>query len=234
MSSTQGQITPMLKSHRVVTSMILLYLGISIFCVAQGPSAKQEAVKSPCANDTVTAPNATSVTIKCSGLTIEQQKLLQNIPDLLNKLLNAQRNDNFQILAKLDSCIDDAAMARRSAAAAIRGVTTVYSFDGGVVTTVSHIGGGDQKNMIANGPAPEFYQLLQFEKDHKWQEMIDSAETTIKSKPDWLTPYLYEGEAYLNLGQTEKAVPFLKHVRDESGGSPEYANAAKWLAQLGY
>jgi tetratricopeptide (TPR) repeat protein len=145
-----------------------------------------------------------------------------------------QKNDTYQILGKLDSCIDDAAIARRSAAAAIRGVTTVYSFDGGFVEIISHENGGTQRTSSFLGAPSEFYQMIQLQQEKKWQELIELCDKLIKAKPEWLTPYLAEGTAYFNLGQTEKAVPLLKYVRDESGGSSEYAQAGIWLKQLGY
>jgi len=66
------------------------------------------------------------------------------------------------------------------------------------------------------------------------QELVELCDKLIESKPEWLTPYLAEGTALLNLGQTQKAVPLLKYVRDESGGSSEYAQAGILLKQLGY
>jgi hypothetical protein len=223
-----------LRNHRVKVTFLVVNILMSGICAAQHLGAAQEAIQSPCANDTVTAPNATSVTIKCTGLTPEQQKLLRNIPDLLNKVLSTQKNDTYQILGKLDSCIDDAAVARRSAAAAIRGVTTVYSFDGGFIRTISHVNGGTQESSAYHGAPPEFSQMNQLQEQKKWQELVELCEIIKKAKPEWLTPYLAEGKAYLNLNQIEKAVPLLKYVRDESGGTPEYAQAAIWLEQLGY
>jgi tetratricopeptide (TPR) repeat protein len=222
------------KNHKTTITLLILSFLISGSCAAQNSRATQEAIQSPCANDTVAASNATSVTIKCTGLTPEQQKLLRNIPDLLNKVLSTQKNDTYQILGKLDSCIDDAAVARRSASAAIRGITTTYSFDGGFIRTISHENGGTQESSEYKEAPPEYYQMNQLQQQKKWQELIELCDRLIKAKPEWLTPYLAEGTAYLNLGQTEKAVPLLKYVRDESGGSSEYAQAGSWLKQLGY
>jgi hypothetical protein len=207
-----------IRSRRVIASLIFLIITMSGFCGAQNPKPVQEAVQSPCANDTVTAPNASSVTIKCTGLTPEQQKLLRNIPDLLNKVLSTQKSDTYQILSKLDSCIDDAAIARRSSAATIRGVTRVYSYDGSFIRTTSHVNGGTQENSVYLGAPPEWYEMNGLQQQKKWQELVELCEKVIKAKPEWLTPYLAEGTAYLNLKQTEKAVTLLKYVRDESGG----------------
>jgi hypothetical protein len=46
-----------------------------------------------------------TVTLNCTGLTAEQQSLLRNVPDLLNKLLAQQESNTFEILSRLDTCI---------------------------------------------------------------------------------------------------------------------------------
>jgi hypothetical protein len=222
------------KNHKATVAFLILGFLMPRICAAQKSGATQEAIQSPCANDTVAAPNATSVTIRCTGLTSEQQKLLRNIPDLLNKVLSTQKNDTYQILGKLDSCIDDAAVARRSVAAAIRGTTTIYSFDGGFISSTSHENGGTQETSSYVGAPHEYYQMIQLQQQKKWQELIGLCDNVIKAKPEWLTPYLAKGTAYLHLGLTEKAVPLLKYVRDESGGSSDYAQAGELLKQLGY
>jgi len=219
------------KNSRVLLSIVVVFICLS--AAAQKSVTGQEAINSNCSNDTVDAPNATSVNIRCTGLTPEQQKILKNIPDILNKLLSSQQSDTYQILGKLNRCVDEAAYARRSAAAAIRGTTTIYSYDGGTIRRITHENGSTQESSAYLGAAPEFVQMKSLASMQKWQELINLCETTIKAKPDWLTPYLMEAVAYFNLQQNEKAIPLLRHVRDESGGNSDYAQADQLLRQIG-
>jgi hypothetical protein len=46
-----------------------------------------------------------SITLNCTELSAQQQRLLSNIPQLLNKLLATQADNTTEILAKLNTCI---------------------------------------------------------------------------------------------------------------------------------
>jgi hypothetical protein len=138
------------------------------------------------------------------------------------------------ISARLDACVDNAAAARRSAAAAIQGTTKIYSFDGRFITTISHNGVGEQRDLSADDkPLPEFDHMKMLDQTRQWSALTDFCQGVEKERPEWLTPYLVEGEAWAQLGQTSKAIPLLKHVRDESGGNSDYVAASKLLSQLG-
>jgi hypothetical protein len=51
------------------------------------------------------AGNITTFNFTCSGLTPAQQKILESVPDLLNKLLALQTDSSSEILSKLNACI---------------------------------------------------------------------------------------------------------------------------------
>ncbi len=49
--------------------------------------------------------NSNTFNFTCSGLTAAQQKLLESVPALLNKLLNSQTDNTTEILSRLDACV---------------------------------------------------------------------------------------------------------------------------------
>src|ERR1039458_9335015 len=53
----------------------------------------------------VTTGNGNTLNLTCTGLTPAQQRLLQSLPALVNKLLASQADNTSEILSKLDTCI---------------------------------------------------------------------------------------------------------------------------------
>src|ERR1019366_7507005 len=85
------------------TIALLLLLALCAFTQApkQAPGAATTA--GTCSPATIGNGNTFSFT--CSGLTVAQQKLLESVPALLNKLLASQTDNTAEILSRLDSCI---------------------------------------------------------------------------------------------------------------------------------
>jgi hypothetical protein len=79
----------------------------------------------------------------------------------------------------------------------------------------------------------KFQEMATLEKEHKWDELRDEAESQIAAAPKWLTPYLFAAEAYGNLGNKAKVIDLCEHVKKESGGREEFdAPADKLIALL--
>lgn len=84
--------------------LIVFAFFLSLTASAQQPAPSGQATTrgtcSPANSGTINTFNFT-----CSGLTPAQQKLLESVPDLLNKLLASQTDSNSEILSKLNACL---------------------------------------------------------------------------------------------------------------------------------
>ena len=75
--------------------------GIALF--GQSQTTGTATTTGTCSPATTGAGNSFNFT--CSGLTPPQQKLLESIPALLNKLLDSRTGDTSEILSRLDTCV---------------------------------------------------------------------------------------------------------------------------------
>lgn len=62
--------------------------------------------------------------------------------------------------------------------------------------------------------------------------MIKISETQMKERPEWLTPYVTAGEAYLQLGQMQKALEFLELAEKRIAGNPDYGPLEKPISEM--
>lgn len=89
------------------------------------------------------------------------------------------------------------------------------------------------KNVVNAGEEfAEFQQMRTLFSKQDWKALADLCEVEIAKVPAWLTPYLYAGVAYVNLGQKDKAIERLGYVERHAGGNPEYKDAARILKEL--
>lgn len=77
-----------------------------------------------------------------------------------------------------------------------------------------------------------FQNIVQLQTQKDWQRLRDVCEEQIKKTPEWLTPYLFAGVAYMNLGESTKATERLTYVKTKAGGNPAYADADQLLIKL--
>ncbi len=102
-----------------------------------------------------------------------------------------------------------------------------YTFPGD--KRVTDQGGSD---LYVGAKYDAFAKIGALRKDGKWEELASRCEEEIRDAPEWLTPYLYAGEAYKELGNRGKAIERLEHVAELGGRLPEYADATRWLKEL--
>ena len=69
-------------------------------------------------------------------------------------------------------------------------------------------------------------------KEKNWPLLASLCEDAMAENPQWLTPYLFAGEAYANLGQVNRAVDRLDYVRKNGAGNPEDRLAVEQATQL--
>jgi hypothetical protein len=90
------------RLQRAITKVALLIASLTCSCDAQ----TQQANTATCSNVVI---NGGVATFSCSGLTPEQAKLLHDIPSFLVKMLRQEKQDNADIMARLNDCIEQGA-----------------------------------------------------------------------------------------------------------------------------
>lgn len=102
-----------------------------------------------------------------------------------------------------------------------------YEFNG-----VKHIQEGNSSTAILGAEMTIFEKLLDLQKERDWPTLRNVCEEQIKKSPEWLTPYLFAGVAYANLGDREQAINRLEYVDKQAAGNSQYSDAARLLEVL--
>ena len=77
-----------------------------------------------------------------------------------------------------------------------------------------------------------FDQIEAAHQSKNWLLLASLSESAIQQTPQWLTPYLFAGEAYANLGKVDRAIRLLEYVKKNGAGNPEYDFAIQQAAQI--
>lgn len=109
-----------------------------------------------------------------------------------------------------------------------KGISSSYDFNGAkrVTTKPGHIS-------LSNGPEVEVFKEIQrLETARNYSQLITICEKQIKETPEWLTPYMYLGVAYANLGNNDRAIELFEFVQKNSFGDKAYSQAIDFLGKL--
>jgi len=177
---------------------------------------------------------------KVDDLVIGKRELKATVDDLVigkNELLSQNReliSQNRDLAASISKYQTDLKEKEArikeleiSAKMSSRGVTSMYDFNGAKRKTA-----GGMINMTAGPEVEIFNRMRTLKQSGDYQGLIDLCEQQIEKTPDWLTPYLFAGVAYANIGAKVKAVMHLRHVADNAPGDPNYVKASTLLQQL--
>lgn len=148
----------------------------------------------------------------------KEELLLQN-RQLLNKVDEYQRD----LLAK-DERIGELEQQSKMLA---RNITSMYDFNGAKRET-----SGGRTQVTVGSEFGVFQRMVQLEKESNWKALLELCEQQIQKTPEWLTPYLFCGVAYANLGRRDDAIAKLRYVADNAPGDPNYAEANEILKEL--
>jgi hypothetical protein len=88
------------------------------------------------------------------------------------------------------------------------------------------------KTRLKPGRFPAFQKMHSLYEAHDWKRLVEVCEGEIRSAPTWLTPYLYSGVAYLQLGDGQRGVERLEYVERQAAGNTDYAEATRVLGAL--
>ena len=99
-------------------------------------------------------------------------------------------------------------------------------------TSLTALNTSNSFTAIAGEEMTVFKKLLDLQKEQDWSTLRNVCEEQIKKSPEWLTPYLFAGVAYANLGEREQAIKLLEYVDKQAAGSSQYSDAARLLEVL--
>ena len=99
---------------------------------------------------------------------------------------------------------------------------THYLYDGSTITA-RHYKGRETKL---------FERMVELRDRGDWRELAAVAERQIARTPRWLTPYLFLGQAHLEMGHTNKALANLQHVSKAAPLDPSYRLVHELLSRI--
>lgn len=147
-------------------------------------------------------------------------RILQDGNKELLKKVETYQGDLQQKQQEIDALNVEAAKSRR-------GVVSTWDYNGARREGTAgdmHVTVGDEVNV--------FQQLVRLEQERRFGEIVGLATKQIAKTPEWLTPYMFRGVAYANIGEVAKATADLEHVVRAAPGDPNYRNAAATLQRL--
>jgi hypothetical protein len=147
--------------------------------------------------------------------------------DLLNAIIEKQI-DPAAVMGKLDEIAKGVDGLKQKSLDSARGVISIYDFNG-----ARRVQSAGRISVTVGPEIDRFRQMVQLHDAAKWAELVTLCEREITSTPEWLTPYLYAGVAYANLGDRQKAIAKLSHVVEQAGRDPAYQDAERLLRALG-
>ncbi len=77
-----------------------------------------------------------------------------------------------------------------------------------------------------------YTNIVRLHDQHDWPGLVQTCSAEIQKTPEWLTPYMFRGAGYANLGRIDEAREDLKHVVNEAGDDPQFQEARQLLTKL--
>jgi hypothetical protein len=159
------------------------------------------------------------------GKAIKDQKI---VVDSQTHTITKQNEQIAHLTGDLESVRRASAELAVRAQNAERGISDSYDFNG---VRRQNMGAG--RVMLTDGPLINVFQtLIKLNNDKDWNGLRNLCEDQISKTPGWLTPYLFSGVAYANLGDFPKAKERLEFVVAKAGNDTHYSDASRLLAQI--
>lgn len=90
-----------------------------------------------------------------------------------------------------------------------------------------------QINIEEETPQKQAFQtMVKLHNDNAWSSLKEMSEQEMEKTPEWLTPSIFAAEACANLGEIDKAIKYLEHVREKASGREDYAEADRLLGTI--
>jgi hypothetical protein len=179
---------------------LVLLLWVVVPCWAQTTTTGKAETAGPC-SPAVTG-NSNQFTINCPGVSKAQgQKML----DILNKILVNQLDPN-KVMSKLDEILK-AVNPNRPA--------KTYFCNGQWRTEGP--GAHAALEVVMGGDDVAFQKMVGLNNDKKFGDLLTECLSQIRAAPEWLTPRLFCGLAYLATGDRAKAEAMLNEFDSKTG-----------------
>jgi hypothetical protein len=120
------KVTKNLRLSQGILISIVVFPVISLLqgsAQAKPPQITQEAVTANCANVVITGGIAT---FTCTGLTVDQAKVLKDVPTLLTRILKEEKLSTEEIISRLNTCVEQSASRRISSDDKLKLTTAVH------------------------------------------------------------------------------------------------------------
>ena len=161
----------------------------------------------------ITTGDNNTFSITC-GIGKQQGESLLRI---VNKIL-ADQLDPGVVMAKLEEILH---------AVNPNAPKTTYTFDGS-----KRLISPGRTAMLVGEAYAEFEQMGALAQEKNWSALLSLARVEMNKRPEWLTPYVFAGEAQLELGHRAEALELLETAEKGIAGNPDYDPLKKRLAQM--
>ncbi len=192
----------------------LLSILLSGICSSQGIARVRRDAKSGLCKDIVAL--AGKVNLNCSGLTLAQRKLIDSIPNVLNKML-ANQIDADMVMSKLDEIPKSVNPNLPAVSPKIPAKT--YFCNG--EWRIAEAGANTRLPLQKGGDDKSFQRMLELYNAGGHAELLTKCRDQISSVPDWLTPYLFCSLAYLANEDRTRAKEMLDYFDQKKGPAYE-------------
>lgn len=178
---------------------LVLLLLLAIPCHSQTPATGQAQTKGPCSP--AVSGHSNTFVIKCGIDKAQGREMLA----IINKIL-ANELDPNAVMAKLDEIL---------AAVNPNRPAVTYSCEGRWQTAGPGVNAAFEVQL--GGDDSAFKEMLQLNNSHQFAKLLEKCMAQISSVPEWLTPRLFCGMAYLGMGDLQKAKDMLTEFDSKTG-----------------
>jgi hypothetical protein len=179
---------------------LVLVMLLAMPCWSQTTSTGKANTTGPCSPAVTGNNNQFSIT--CQGIGKEQG---QQMLDILNRIL-ANQLDPKAVMAKLDEILK----------AVNPNLPTKTYFCNGEWHTVGPSAGAVQQ-ITTGGDDATFQDMIRLNNSAQYADLLKACLAQINSAPEWLTPRLFCGLAYMGIGNKTKAKEMLTEFDSRTG-----------------
>ena len=188
---------------------------LEILCIliaVSRPAFSQETFKTTAPCSPISQYNNGTIVIQCA---VNSDKMAKQLIEILNRIERNQLDPKL-VMSKLDEIE--------------KGVNAVQEHVNPNVPKITYTKGG-VKRMTSPGRSvasieavDTFRELAELYDGRQWAKLVQQCEDQIKQRPEWFTPYVLGGLAYVNLGNRAKAIELLEEARSGMDDNPDYEN----------
>jgi hypothetical protein len=183
---------------------------LSMVCLGQpNQQIHQDAKHSSCSNIVALTGN---VKVNCNTLTPAQLHAIEKIPSLVQQIIE-NKSDAEAIMAKLDEILEHLNPNNPSKTYSCYGWRTDLQPGSGAQINLGH----PESEQLTD----RFEELMHLNNTQQYQKLLSECQAQMRTTPEWLTPRLFCGLAYVAVGDKTKAKQMLDEFDSKTG--PAYS-----------